>query len=106
MYFDDMITMVKNRIYGWVNHLLVLVENWSHQTCVFLYAPLSFSCLSAAYHHYQAFSFFFSFLWGDTDTHRVFIDSTIPHFCFLEEEGGLGIKSFCDLVEALEQKVW
>lgn len=49
---------------------------------------------------------FFSFLWGDTDTHRVFIDSTIPHFCFLEEEGGLGIKSFCDLVEALEQKVW
>lgn len=106
-YFDDMICMVMDRTSGWANYLLCFGGKLMLVRHVFSTIPLHlFHVIQPSAIVIQHLDRLFArFLCDDTDSQWCIHWFWWPSVCFLMEEGGLGIRSFYDLAEALELKL-
>lgn len=107
-YFDGMVRKVRERISGWANRLLSFGGKLILIRHVLSALPLHlFHVLRPPSTVIQSLERLFTrFLWGDSDGRRRIHWCRWPAVCFPVDEGGLGIRSFDDMAEAFEIKLW
>lgn len=107
VYFNDIIWKVKNRNSSWTNWLLSFNGNLVRFRHVqsFMPLPLFYVLRSHVVVIQHLKRFFTHFLWGDIDTRSKIHWSRWLWVCYLIQEGGLGFRSFANLVENLELKL-
>lgn len=107
-HFDDTARKVRDKISGWDNRLLsfggklVLIRHVLSSMPLHLFHVLRplvmvVQCLERL---------FTQFLWGDSEGRRRIYWCRWPKVCYPVDEGGLGIRSFDDMEEAFEIKLW
>ncbi|KAH9750075.1 reverse transcriptase domain-containing protein [Citrus sinensis] len=107
-YFDGMVRKVRERISGWANRLLSFGGKLILIRHVLSALPLHlFHVLRPPSTVIQSLERLFTrFLWGDSEGRRRIHWCRWPAVCFPVDEGGLGIRSFDDMAEAFEMKLW
>ncbi|KAK9217059.1 hypothetical protein WN943_005684 [Citrus x changshan-huyou] len=107
-YFDDLVRKVRERISGWANRLLSFGGKLILIRHVLSSLPLHlFHVLRPPSTVIQSLERSFTrFLWGDSEGRRRIHWCRWPAVCFPVDEGGLGIRSFDDMAEASEIKLW
>lgn len=101
-HFDDEIRKVRDRISGQANHIFSIGGK-----LVLIRHVLSFHVLRPPATVVQRLERLFTrFLQGDSKGRRQMHQCKWLEVCFPVDEGGLGIQSFDDIVEAFEIKLW
>ncbi|KAH9750080.1 zf-RVT domain-containing protein [Citrus sinensis] len=107
-YFDDMVRKVREMISGWANRLLTFGGKLILIRHVLSALPLHlFHVLHPPSTVIQSLERLFTrFLWSDSEGRRRIHWCRWPAVCFPVDEGGLDIRSFDDMAEAFEIKLW